>query len=155
MRAAIFAAAFVLTATTVMAQITDPQTFTVMPKSQHNAGTFTSASATIPDGAGSVFIADLLSDADALDVANTYDVVMEASLDGVQWFGFSRTHWIGGTHFDKRTGTFVPNHMEMGFTIYQPGENNGVGLFVGMRVRVTLDNPNRLNLGFTVMVNPR
>lgn len=155
MRTGILAAAVLLaTAGSAIAQMTQPQTFSVFPKGQRNAGTYTTASATIPDGADSAFITDLLTDAEASDPTNRYDVVFEASYDGLTWFAVHLEHWQGGMHFDKRTGTNVPNHMETGFKIYQPGQNNGIGLFPGMRVRATIDNPQKLNLGFNVTLNP-
>lgn len=133
-----------------MAQpITAPQTFSILSNAQRQPGTYTTASATIPEGVGSVYIRDTVSDAEASDPANTYTLVVEVSPDGgLNWQGVFVEYWQGGTHVNKHTGLTVPNHLDTGFA--PPTQN----AWQGWRVRAVLDLPVRMRTGFDVTVNP-
>jgi hypothetical protein len=158
MKALILSAALMLgVAATAMAQITQPVTFNVFGKSLRQPGTYPTASAQIPDGVYTIGIKDTMSDQDASDPANNFILTGIVSQDGVDWtpngvtvVALYREQWQGGTHFDKRTQSMVPNHINTSFG------NSALasGVYNGWRVRADLDLAVRLSVGFDVTVYP-
>lgn len=139
-----------VSAGSAMAQpITEPQTFSILSNAQRQPGTYTTASALVPEGVGGVYIVDNVTDAEASDTANSYTLTVEMSADGgLNWSPIRLYYWQGGTHVDKHTGLTVANHFNVGFGPETPNA------WQGMRVRAVLDLPIRMKTGFNVTVYP-
>lgn len=151
MRAVILAAVLVFgLAGTAMAQITQPVTFNIFGRANRQIGTYTTASATIPDGVGSVQIQDTMSDQDASDPANSLILTIFVSPDGLTWIPAQREIWQGGTFVNKQ-GLTVPRHIDTTFssTALRNGE------WVGWQIRAELDQQVRLSVGFDCTVIPK
>ena len=152
MRRAMLAAVLVLAgAVETMAQITQPVTFNVFGRANRQAGTYQSASAQIPEGLYAVGISDTMTDAEASDETNRFILWTEISQDGSTWqpWGF-RYEWQGGTYVDKHTGLTVPNHIRTAWS----DSDLASGAKVGWRVRVVIDQPMTLRVGFDVVAYP-
>jgi hypothetical protein len=153
MKSMILAAVLVLgVAGSAMAQpITEAQTFNVFGKSNRGAGTYTTATATIPEGAFGISVADTMTDQEASDPANKFNLVVFVSPDGVRWEAIFYAKWEGGTHINKFTGIEEPNH-------FRPGWSDSrlqSGAMTGWRVRAELDQQTAMRVGFTVTLEIR
>jgi hypothetical protein len=145
------AAAVLLTANAAMAQaITQPVTFNIFGKAVRQIGTYTTASATIPEGVGSIGIRDTMTDADASDPTNRMVFTVYVSADGVAWQPAERYIWSGGTHTDKHTGLVVPDHIN--FTFSNTALQSGA--WTGWSIRAEIDQQVRLSVGFDCTVYP-
>lgn len=151
MRAVILATVLVLGLTgTAMAQITQPVTFSIFGKSNRQPGTYTTATATIPEGAGDIALSDTMTDQEASDPANSFNLAVFVSPDGVNWQAIFYAQWVGGTHVNKFTGQVEPNHFNPAWSDSRLQH----GQMVGWKVRAELDQQTAMRVGFTVTVSP-
>ena len=139
----------------LLAQIVSPVTFTVFGRASRQPGTYFSASAQIPAGVGSLGISDTMTNAVALNTANSFRLTARISQDGVDWTGpLSRAlfveHWSGGTHFNRFTGQTEANHLRMSWS----DSALASGAYTGWFVRAEIDQPVQMSVGFNCVVYP-
>lgn len=151
MRAVILAVALLVgTGVQAMAQITQPVTFSIFGKSNRAPGTYTTATATIPDGAGDIAVSDTMTDQEASDPSNRFNLAVFVSPDGLSWQPIFYAQWEGGTHVNKFTGQVEPNHFNPAWSDSRLQN----GQMVGWKVRAELDQQTTMRVGFTVTVKP-
>ncbi len=133
-----------------MPSITAPVTFNVFGRANRPAGTYVSASATIPEGVYAVGISDTMTAQDAFDPTNQFILTVFVSPDGVDWRGVFREIWQGGTFISKQTGLEVPKHIRLSWSNTELAS----GAWTGWSVRAELDQQVTMRVGFDVVAYP-
>jgi hypothetical protein len=152
MRRLILAAAMLVSAAgSAYAQaITEPVTFNIFGRANRQPGTYTTATATIPEGAADIAISDTMTDAEASDPANRFNLAVFVSPDGLTWEAIFYAQWEGGTHINKFTGVEEPNHFNPAWS----DSRLQSGAMAGWKVRAELDQQRAMRVGFTVTLSP-